>query len=280
MNARSSQSGQIGIVTARSWLFVPATRPERFDKAVASGADLVILDLEDAVPAHLKAAARSAAVDWLSTGGSAAVRVNSVISDDHTEDLRALSGLPGLAAVMLPMASAPDQLVRVRRHLGESVALIPLIETAEGLLRAVELAAAAGVVRLAFGHLDFAFDIDSAPTLEVLEHARSSLVIASRAGGAAGPIDSVTTILDDPEATRRDAARARELGFTGKLCIHPSQVRVVNEAMSPTTEEIKWARRVLAASRAGAARVDGQMVDAPVFARAKRILGRGAATGC
>jgi citrate lyase subunit beta/citryl-CoA lyase len=99
-------------------------------------------------------------------------------------------------------------------------------------------------------------------------------VVASRAAGIAGPVDSVTTDLDDAETTRRDAVHARALGFTAKLCIHPRQVAAVNEAMSPTGDEVAWAERVLGADTSGAVRVDGQMVDAPVVARAERIMAR------
>lgn len=261
-------------VVARSWLFVPASRPERFDKAAGSGADLAVLDLEDAVPAEDKAGAREAVGAWLSGGGVGAVRVNPADSGHHGADVEALVGLPGLRAVVLPMAESVAAVRSLHARLGPGVAVVPQVETAVGVLRALDLAAAPGVVRLAFGHLDFAVDIDAAPEPEGLLHARSSLVLASRAAGVAGPVDSVTTDLDDDAPTRADAARARALGFTGKLCIHPRQVASVNAAMSPSEEEVVWARRVLAAGTTGAARVEGQMVDAPVVARAQRIIGR------
>lgn len=267
------------VASARSWLFVPGTRPERFAKAAASGADLVVVDLEDAVPVAEKATARREAAAWLAADGVGAVRVNPAGSPHHDEDVAALAGLPGLRAVLVPMADSADALVAVHGRLGPDVALVAQVETARGLLRALELAAAPGVVRLAFGHLDFAFDIDAAPEPEALVHARSSLVVASRAAGASGPVDSVTTDLDDDGATARDAARARVLGFTGKLCIHPRQVAAVNEAMSPTAQEVAWAERVLAAGDgAGAVRVDGQMVDPPVVCRAERVMARARST--
>ncbi|VXC36247.1 HpcH/HpaI aldolase/citrate lyase family protein [Nocardioides sp. AX2bis] len=263
----------VGAETARSWLFVPATRPERFSKAAASGADMVVVDLEDAVPPGEKAAARSEAGAWLAGEGAGAVRVNPADSPHHADDLAALAGLRGLRAVLVPMADSVDALARVHRQLGPDVAVVAQVETALGLVRAVDLASAPGVVRLAFGHLDFAFDVDAAPEPEAMAYARSTLVVASRAAGVAGPVDSVTTDLDDARATQRDAARARAFGFTGKLCIHPHQVAAVNEAMSPTDAQVAWAGRVLAAGP-GAVRVDGQMVDAPVVARAERILER------
>jgi citrate lyase subunit beta/citryl-CoA lyase len=267
----------VDVAEARSWLFVPATRPDRFDKAAASGADVVVVDLEDAVPAADKAGARSQVAAWLAGGGVGAVRVNPADSPHHAEDVAAVAGLPGLRAVLVPMAESAEALGAVHDSLGPDVAVVAQVETARGLLRAVDLASAPGVVRLAFGHLDFALDIDAAPEPEALAHARGVLVVASRGAGAAGPVDSVTTDLDDDRATRQDAERARALGFTGKLCIHPRQVHAVNEAMSPTPEQVAWAESVLAAGT-GAVRLDGQMVDAPVVTRAERILRRAGST--
>ncbi len=266
-------AGTVGAEVARSWLFVPATRPERFTKAAASGADMVVVDLEDAVPPEEKAEARSEAAAWLAGEGTAAVRVNPVDSPHHAADLAALVGLRGLRAVLVPMADSVEALARVHQQLGPDIAVVAQVETARGLLRAVDLASAPGVVRLAFGHLDFAVDVDAAPEPEAMAYARSTLVVASRAAGVAGPVDSVTTDLDDARATQRDAARARAFGFTGKLCIHPRQVAAVNDAMSPTDAQVAWAGRVLAAGP-GAVRVDNQMVDPPVVARAERILER------
>jgi citrate lyase subunit beta/citryl-CoA lyase len=263
-----------GVESARSWLFVPATRPERFTKAVASGADLVVVDLEDAVPPDRKEAARADAAAWLAGDGVAAVRVNPADSEHHAADAAALAGLPGLRAVVVPMATSVEALAALHDRLGDGVALVAQVETAVGVTRAVDLAGAPGVSRLAFGHLDFAFDVDAAPDAATVDHARAALVVASRAAGIAGPVDSVTTDLDDAETTRRDAVHARALGFTAKLCIHPRQVAAVNEAMSPTGDEVAWAERVLGADTSGAVRIDGQMVDAPVVARAERIMAR------
>jgi citrate lyase subunit beta/citryl-CoA lyase len=262
---------------ARSWLFVPATRPDRFPKAASSGTDFSIIDLGDAVAPEDKADARANATKWLSDeshGRATAVRVNDVTSDYYQQDVEALAGLPGLQAVILPMASDVAVLEDLHRRLGPDVALIPQVETAAGVFRATELASAPGVVRLAFGHLDFAVDIDAAPAPEAMAYARSALVLASRVAGVAGPIDSVTTDLDNDEAARRDASQARAVGFTGKLCIHPRQVAGVNEAMSPSAADIEWAQQILAANTGGAVRVNGQMVDAPVVARAERIIAR------
>jgi len=261
--------------TARTLLFVPGNRPERFAKAAATAADLVVVDLEDAVPEENKAAARDAVAQWLSADGRAAVRVNNTRGVHYQQDVTALAGLPGLGAVVVPMADDPAALAILHQHLGPDVEIVALIETALGVVRAVELASTPGVSRLAFGHLDFAADIDSSIEDEAMLMARSSLVIASRAAGLPGPVDGVTTALDDPAVSGADAARARRLGFAGKLCIHPSQVGAVNAAFSPNVEEIAWAHRILEASTAGGAvRVAGHMVDPPVILKARAILTR------
>jgi citrate lyase subunit beta/citryl-CoA lyase len=260
---------------ARTLLFVPGTAPARFDKAVVSGADLVVVDLEDAVAEHDKSSARDEVVTWLGAGGRAAVRINAFDAAHHRADVAALVGLPGLVAVILPMADNYESLASLHEQFGSDVELVPLVETAAGVARAAEVASAPGVVRLAFGHLDFALDIDADTDSESMLLARSTLVVASRAAGRAGPVDGVTTLLDDPGAAGTDAVRARRLGFTGKLCIHPRQVEPVNTAMSPSDAEVAWARRVLDSRAEGSAsRLDGQMIDAPVLAKAEAIVSR------
>jgi citrate lyase subunit beta/citryl-CoA lyase len=159
---------------ARSWLFVPASRPDRFGKAAASGTDLVVVDLEDAVPGADKEVARRAAATWLSGEGVAAVRVNPVDSAHHDADVEALVGLAGLRAVLVPMADSVEALARVHERLGPGVALVPQVETALGVLRALELASAPGVVRLAFGHLDL--EPGGGPVPVVLDRGRLTSV--------------------------------------------------------------------------------------------------------
>ena len=264
------------VEVARTLLFVPGSRPDRFAKAAASGADLVVVDLEDAVAESDKETARGAVAEWLGGDGAevgAAVRVNTIGSDHHGADVAALRGLPGLRAVVVPMAEDPDRLAALAERLGAEVAVLPLVETALGVHRVHYLAAAAGVRRLAFGHLDLAADLGSATDDTAMLMARSTLVLASRVARLPGPIDGTTTALDDPAAAAEDATRSRALGFTGKLCIHPNQVAPVNAAFRPTDDELAWAYRVLAAATAGGvARVDGQMVDAPVLLRARNLV--------
>lgn len=267
--------------SARSFLFVPGDRPERFDKAVASGADVVIIDLEDAVAPEAKASAREAVVAWLAAGGRAAVRVNATDHPEHEADIAALaevasaagdSGSP-LLAIVLPKADDPARASAIAAQTGGPV--VALIESALGMARALELATATGVSRLAFGHLDYAVDLGSGNDHEAMLHARSTLVMASRAAGLPGPIDGVTTALDDASVLRQDLAHASNLGLTGKLLIHPRQVEVTHASHRPSADEVTWARRVLeAAAAGGAVRLDGDMVDAPVVARADEILRR------
>ena len=256
------------VATIQAPLFVPACRPERFAKAAASGADGVILDLEDAVSVADKDSARAALRSDF-TGLDVIVRINGVGTPWHEADLRATRELP-LAAVILPKSEDPEAGATVVSALGGRP-VIALIETARGLASARAIAALPGVERLAFGSIDFCADLGCAHSREALLPIRSEMVLASRLAGIAPPIDGVTVQLDDPAIAYADAVHARELGMTGKLCIHPNQIAEVARAFAPTRAEIEWARRVLA-SGDGATLVDGQMVDEPVRLRARAIL--------
>ncbi|MBW8801395.1 MAG: CoA ester lyase [Streptomyces sp.] len=261
------------VQAARSFLFVPGDQPARFDKAVDSGADLVVIDLEDAVEGDRKDSARASAVEWLSRGGRACVRINDASSPLYGTDLDALAGAPGLIAVMLPKADSPKSSTAAAERAG--VPLIALIESAVGMVRVHDIARTPAVARLAFGHLDYALDLGAGAGWSAMLHARSSLVLASRAAALPGPVDGVTTALDDAETLDRDLRRARETGFTAKLLVHPKQVPVTHAAFRPDEEAVRWARRVVeSATGSSAVRVDGHMVDAPVLARARAILHR------
>jgi citrate lyase subunit beta/citryl-CoA lyase len=274
MRASAGTRGSDAALSARSLLFVPGNLPDRIDKALRSGADLTVIDLEDAVRPSVKDEARKASSAALVGGAAAAVRINNDVSGELFDaDVAELSKAgKGLVAVVLPMA-APARLRRLRDLLPPSTVVIALVETAAGLGALPEIVVACD--RLAFGHLDFATDLRCAPDSGVVAYARTQLALHSRLGDLPAPIDGVTADVRDMAATEDDAHAAVAEGFAGKLCIHPNQVPVVNRAMSPSAEEVSWARAALAAaSGTGLAVVDGQMVDAPVLERARWILRR------
>jgi citrate lyase subunit beta/citryl-CoA lyase len=258
---------------ARSLLFVPGDRPERFAKAAASGADLVIVDLEDAVPEDGKDAARAHLRAWLEDGHDAVVRVNAPGTPWFEADLEVAARLA--APVMVPKAEEPAVLAETARYLGDRSALIPLVETALGVVRAYEVCSVPGVVRAALGNVDLAVQLGVAHDDRLaLAHARSALVAASAAAEVCPPVDGVTTAVRDTETLEEDVAHARRLGFTAKLCIHPAQVPGVAAGFAPSEREREWARSVLATDGELAV-VDGHMVDRPVVERARRILADG-----
>lgn len=258
----------------RSYLFVPGDRPERFAKAQASGAGLVVIDLEDAVAAQDKDAARAAiAAHAPAAAAGVAVRINAADTSWFEQDL-ALCREIGAAAVMVPKTESLETLAHAARQV-PAAALLPLVETARGIARAQQLAAAPGVQRLVFGSIDFQLDAGIEGDGEELLYFRSQLVLASALARIAAPADGVCTALDDMEQVRCETRRARRLGFGAKLCIHPRQVPVVNETFAPTPAQLEWARRVLAGAEAAdgaAARVDGRMIDRPVILQAQALL--------
>ena len=266
--------------TASLFLFVPADRPERCRKALGAGADAVILDLEDAVAPEARAAARAAlfgARDVLSASPCPVlVRINP-LSGCGELDVATVSSLP-VAGVVVPKAESADELRTLSARLQRPV--VALIESARGLAAARALAGACA--RLGFGSIDFAADMGCRHTRSALLAARSELVMASRLAGRPAPVDGVTNAIRDAELVRNEAAYAAELGFAGKLLIHPAQIGPAAEGFAPTDEEKAWARQVLSWEQAeGAAKVDGAMVDAPVRQLAKQILARaGRQPGC
>ena len=258
----------------RSFLFVPGNRPDRFDKAWNAGADAVILDLEDAVPAERKTAARQAVASWLSGDRPVFVRINGAATAEFGDDVAALTR-PGLAGVLLPKAERRAEIAALSIMLPETARIIPIVESALGVWNALELASAPRVWRLAFGSLDFMLDTGIGGEGEELLYARTRIVLASRVAGILPPLDGVTTALEDEGRLAADVERSRRLGFGGKLCIHPRQVKAVNEGFQPTLGEVSWARGVVEAcdARSGeAVRFEGGMVDRPVLERARRIL--------
>ena len=270
------------LARACTFLFAPGHRPERFEKALHSGADAVILDLEDAVPLSDKAVAREA-ISQAWRGWSAAqrarvlVRINALNTDDAVDDLNWLPTLDGLGAVMVPKAQSVADLARVSKAGGAQLPLIPLIETAQGLFALHDVAQAPQVLRLALGHLDLQADLGMVCGADEAElgSVRLNLVMASRLANLPPPIDGVSTSTQDLALVLSDAARSRRFGFFAKLCIHPAQLAPVREAFTPSAAQQDWAQRVLAAEAAaggGAFSVDGKMVDPPVLKLARQIL--------
>jgi citrate lyase subunit beta / citryl-CoA lyase len=261
-------------MSTRSFLFVPGNRPERFAKALQSGADAVIIDLEDAVPVAVKGEARAAVAAWLSAEHPVYVRVNGHDSEWHEEDMRAIAGQGGLRGIFLPKAQDPRRVMETAAQLTGSASLVPAIESAQGLFNALDMARCARVERLGFGHLDFQRDLGIDGEGDEILFARSHLVYMSRLAGVGAPLDGITANLEDEAKLRADVERARRLGFGGKLCIHPKQVGPVNEGFMPSQKDVEWARKIAEAaeSAGGAVRVGGEMVDAPVVARAQQIL--------
>ena len=262
----------------RSYLFVPGTRPDRFAKACASGADAVVLDLEDSVAPADKAKARVAIAEWLTAAQPVMVRVNTSDSEWFREDL-GLGKKPGIAGVLVPKAERVEEIRLIVEAFGPRVPILAQIETAQGFRSTLALAGAPQVRNLLFGSIDFQLDLGINAEEDELLYFRSQIVLDSRLAGIEPPVDGVTTDIHATELVRADALRAKRLGFSGKMCIHPKQVPVVNECFLPTAEEETWARRVVEASAGapGAAiSVDGKMVDRPVLARAEVILAKAA----
>lgn len=267
------------VATALTALFVPGDRPDRFSKAVTSGADLVIIDLEDAVAPAAKGKALSAVCEALMPGTEtklqALVRINARGSTTHGNEIKALAEIAaieghGLLGIMLAKAEDPDYVAHLRKRLPEQLALVLLVESAAGIVHANEMARVPGVSRLAFGAIDFALDIDS-ETEPVLDYAKAQLIIASRAASLPAPFDSPSIDIAEMEKVSESADEAKSFGFGGKLCIHPRQVEPVRNAFQPSPSQLQWARSVLQAEE-GAAQVDGRMVDKPVRDRARRLL--------
>ncbi len=260
---------------ARTLLFAPGDRPERFAKACASGADAVILDLEDAVLPHAKDAARrsiAAFLDNCNTPGIL-VRTNPVSHPGFAADLD-IASHKAVSGIVLPKADSAAV-----SSLNEwPKPLYALIETALGVASVAEVANHPSVVRLLHGTLDLTLDLlldeGSEGALRMLDVVRVSLVIASRVAGIAAPADGVFANIADHDGMVAAASHAAGCGMAGMMCIHPAQVALVNAAFAPSAGKRIWAEQVLEAaqSKPGAFMFEGRMIDAPVLARARGIL--------
>jgi len=263
-----------------NFLFVPGTRPELFMKALNSGTSAVVLDLEDAVSVEDKDSARDAIrAAWPSFSSEQrerlVIRTNSPGSKFYSADLILAQELQ-VACLLIPKSESRDQLNGAALIL-PNTAIIPMIETAIGLDQLKAIANSNQVIRLALGNLDLQADLGMICDRQEteLQMARYQIVLASRLAQIAPPIDGVTPSIDDIERITDDAERAKRMGFGGKLCIHPKQVSVVNQAFTPTEDETSWAKRVIEAdlaSKGGAIKLDGKMIDRPVVLLAKRTM--------
>ena len=259
-------------MTPVTGLYVPGNRPDRFDKAVATGADLVILDLEDAVPAEDKASARASVAAWL-----AAARVGCVlqvrVNDGDADDLAALRGLTGFE-VRLPKVASPVQVDRVVAAL-PGVPVTALFETASGVEHAAEVAAHPAVTGVGLGESDLASELGTHSDA-VLDHARIRLLYAAKAAGLPAPMLSAYPAIKDLAGLRTDTERGRALGWYGRVAIHPTQLPIIAEVFQPSATERRWAEEVLTATRTGGVMTldNGDMVDPAMIGRAKAILAR------
>jgi citrate lyase subunit beta/citryl-CoA lyase len=275
----------------RSLLFVPGTRRDRFAKAIASGADAVIFDLEDSVQPASKDQARNAVAEFLSSVRSSdrssdrssecqwLVRINAFGTPWIDRDLSFIREHRSIDGVVLPKTETAAQVEEAARALPAGH-VIPLLETSRGVLNALAIASAGvSVPALIFGAEDLTAQLGVPRTVdgEELLFARSQIVLAASAVGA-DAIDTVFTKVNDDNLLRQDALRARALGFRGKLAIHPSQIDIINEIFSPSEAEIDRARRIVeaydgtSAHHQGVIAWEGEMIDAPVVLRARRVL--------
>jgi len=272
-----------GFRARRTILFVPAVRPDRYPKALATGADAVCIDLEDGVGFAAKDEARDNAMALFSerapTRADVVLRINDPKGDLGRRDLAALVDA-GVRpdALMLPKVSGGEEIGAVQEMLGDLGRGLPLviqIETAAGVARAREIATASEQVSaLFFGAIDFAADVGCAVEWDALLHARAEVVLASALSGVRA-IDTPFMDVLDLEALAIESRRARALGFVGKAAIHPSQVTVIQEAFTPSAEELAWARRIVRAyekNQGGVLLVDGQLIERPVIAAAHSML--------
>lgn len=265
--------------TIRSFLFVPASRMDRVEKALATSADAIIIDLEDAVALNAKDQARTDLGQWLSQQNSLHrvwVRINPLNTDLGQADFDVLGHI-GVAGWVLPKAEDVAAVEKVAQGKHSQSQLALLIETAIGIDKARELAKCSGVTRLMFGTIDFQLDMNmKCDALESqLDGFRLQLTLASRLAGLHPPVDGVTVTTDDSDLLAKTVAKSRSFGFGAKLCIHPKQVNTVNTGFMPSAEEFDWAQRVIEGERThqGAAfSIDGKMIDRPVIELAQRVI--------
>ncbi|HXC78946.1 MAG TPA: CoA ester lyase [Candidatus Acidoferrum sp.] len=259
----------------RSWLFAPGHDEKLLGKVFDVGADAVLLDLEDAVPAALKDHARDMVAE-VAASKRCWVRVNRATTEECERDLAAVAG--SVAGLRLPKVESAAEVAWVAER-APGIRLDCTVESARGVLMAFEIASAPACALLSFGALDLAADLGSSAGERETRYARSHLVIAARSAGKPRPSDGVHPLLDDDEGLRKEAEAAKRIGFFGKSAIHPRQVPIIHEVFTPTAEELAWAQQVLwAFEQSGGAATKtatGEFVDKPVAERAKQLLRAG-----
>ncbi|WP_026530214.1 HpcH/HpaI aldolase/citrate lyase family protein [Haematomicrobium sanguinis] len=265
---RNTRAAALPAKLSRSWLLASAANEANFAPALASEADSVAFDIEDAVPAEGKAAARERVVDALSNGMTAWVRVNGIDTEYWADDLAALSKAPGLRGVILAMTEKPEQVTYTAMRLQAGTPVLALIESAAGIENATDIACAPGTFRLAFGIGDFRRDTGASDDPMALAYARSKLVVASRVGRLPGPIDG-PAVGAEGQALIDACKVTSSMGMTGKLTLNPAQTDTINKALAPSEDEITWAHDLLDAHAAGAVVGDGSYL--PRLARAQKI---------
>ncbi|KSU80285.1 citrate lyase subunit beta / citryl-CoA lyase [Fictibacillus enclensis] len=274
-----------------SWMFVPGSDEKKLMKAISLDADVLIYDLEDAVSPHEKTAARTHVKRTIEHADRMNyVRINSFDSAFFQEDVIDMIH-NNLTGIVLPKAENTKQIALLDRMISEleeerkiatgKIKIVPIIETGCGLYNAFKIASASRrIERLAFGSMDFALDIGAHLSKEGTEllYARSQLVVVSRAAGVKAPIDTVFPDIKDPNGFITETRASKDLGFQGKLLIHPSQIELLSQVYAPTEAEIAHAKRLIQAFESsvtkgeGVLQLDGKMVDLPIVDKAKKML--------
>lgn len=267
-SVRNQRAASLPAKLSRSWLLESAGEGGNFPAALASEADSVIFDIEDAVPADEKAAARDRVVKALNEGMTAWVRINAIDTEHWSDDLSALMQAPGLRGVMLAKTERPEHVSQTALRLLAGTPVLALIESAIGVENATAIACAPGTFRLAFGTGDFRRDTGSSDDPMALAYARSKLVVASRVGELPGPIDG-PTLGADVESLREACEITASMGMTGKLCLKTEQTEPINYGLSPSQSEVDWAHELLEKHSSGKIEGDGSYL--PRLARARKI---------
>ena len=271
------------LADTKTWLFVPATRIDRVEKAFASGADAVIVDLEDAVAQVDKAQARTALKDYYAAQHEAKsyrpiwLRINKADSAEFAKDLALCQQLPRLAGVVLAKAEQAADIEKVYQE--TRLPVIAVIENAIGLYRANEMAKASGLLAFSYGFLDLCNDLQvqvgTASADIIANQIRYQLILTSKVHQLLAPIDSVYADFNDSKGLHKRVQLWSQMGMSGMLCIHPKQVDIVKQALQPTDSELEFAQRVIEEyERSGQAvfKIEGNMVDAPVIERSYQLL--------